>query len=155
MKQHWQAMLKPYLMNPKTRIAIIGIGNSLLGDDGIGLLLAQNLQISLSHERFCILEGALAPENCLGKLRPFQPQLVILLDIVLGLGEVGSIHYLSCEKIEGFSASSHSLPLSILAKFLEAEYACEVFVLAITADKLEETTTLSDGVERAAAEIFA
>lgn len=153
MKQHWQVKLSSYLMNPKAKIAFIGIGNSRMGDDGAGLRLAQQLQSILPEDRFLVIEGGLAPENCTGELREFCPNLVMLLDAVHGLGRSGMIQWLYAEQIDGFSASSHSLPLSMLAAYLKAEYHCEVYVLAITAQSLETDTALSEYVEGAVEEL--
>lgn len=150
---HWQNKLSTYLTNPKLRIAFIGIGNTLMGDDAAGVILAQYLKEHLTKDRFMILEGGLAPENCLGELRAFCPSIVILMDVVLGLGKAGTVHWLYHDKTDGFSASSHSLPLSILAAYLQAEYGCEVFVLAITAQSLEQDTALSAAVEKAVVDI--
>lgn len=149
----WQSALGVYLENPNLRIAFIGIGNQRMGDDALGGILAEDLQANLQSERFRILDGGLAPENCLGALRNFQPHLVVLLDVVVGMGDAGTIHWLRHDKCEGFSASSHSLPLGILAAFLEAEYGCAVYVLAVTAESLNEEAALSNSVEKAASEI--
>jgi hydrogenase maturation protease HycI len=154
LKAHWQNKLSNYLMNPRLNIAFIGVGNTLMGDDAAGVLLARRLAGLLPKERFLVLEGGLAPENCVGKLREFCPNLVFLLDVVLGLGSAGTIHWLYHDKTDGFSASSHSLPLSILAAYLQAEYGCDVFVLAITAKSLEPDAALSQAVEKAADEIL-
>jgi hydrogenase 3 maturation protease len=153
LKKHWQVKLNSYLKNPKTRVAFIGIGNHQMGDDGAGPYLSRHLEKVLPTERFLVLEGGLAPENCVGTLRGFCPNLVILMDVVCGLGKAGTIHWLYHDKTDGFSASSHSLPLSILAAYLTAEYDCEVFVLAITAQSLKEETALSAPVEKAVEEI--
>jgi hydrogenase 3 maturation protease len=153
LKKLWQVKLSTYLTNPKARIAFIGIGNTLMGDDGAGPCLSHKLELVLPKERFLVLEGGLAPENCIGALRTFCPNLVILLEVVLGLGHAGTIHWLYHDKVDGFSASSHSLPLSILAAYLAAEYGCEVYVLAITAQSLKEETALSASVEKAVEEI--
>ena len=154
MKQHWQVKLSSYLTNSKAKIAFMGIGNTFMGDDAAGIDLARQLKALLPKERFLVLEGGLAPENCVGALRSFCPNLVILLDVVLGLGKAGTIQWLYHDKTDGFSASSHSLPLSVLASYLTAEYACEVYVLAITAKSLKADTALSEPVEKAVEEIY-
>jgi hydrogenase 3 maturation protease len=155
LKKHWQTKLSSYLANPKARVAFIGIGNTLMGDDAAGVLLARKLECVLPKERFRVLEAGLAPENCVGALRSFCPTLVILMDVMLGLGKAGMIQCLYHDKTDGFSASSHSLPLSILGAFLRAEYGCDVYVLAITALSLEQDTALSSPVEKAVEEIIA
>jgi hydrogenase 3 maturation protease len=78
-----------------------------------------------------ILEGGPAPENQTGTLRAFQPDLVLFIDAA-HLDEVpGTVQFIPLESIDGMSASSHSLPLSMLARFIVSEFGCQVEVLGI------------------------
>jgi Ni,Fe-hydrogenase maturation factor len=55
--------------------------------------------------------------------------------------------------IDGMSASSHSLPLSILAEFIELDLGCAVQMLGIQPAQNEVGEALSEPVRRAVDEI--
>jgi hydrogenase maturation protease HycI len=78
-----------------------------------------------------ILEGGLAPENQTGKIRAFQPELVLFIDAAQMDEPPGTIRWIPLDSIDGMSASTHSMPLSILAHYLTLEFSCQVAVLGI------------------------
>jgi hydrogenase 3 maturation protease len=119
-------------------------------------MVARNL---LTDERFnnvstpLILDGGPAPENHTGKLRAFQPEIVLFIDAA-HLDEVsGSIQWIPLESIDGMSASSHSLPLSMLAHYIISEFGCQVEVLGIQPGQNEIGAELSPAVRAAVEEI--
>jgi len=78
-----------------------------------------------------IIEAGHAPENATGELRKFAPDLVLMIDAA-DMGETpGTVKWIPEESIDGMSASTHSLPLSILARYLKLELNCVVAVLGI------------------------
>ena len=114
------------------RTAILGIGQELRGDDALGLEVARRLQKKLSgRENVLILLAGPAPENFTGALRRFAPQRVILVDAALMGGPPGAARWLDWHDARGFSASTHSLPLSALADYLESELGCTVQIMGV------------------------
>ena len=117
------------------RTCLIGVGNDLRGDDSVGLMVARtllsHLQTTDSPAHLLVVEGGLAPENVTGRLRTFQPEIVILIDAAHMDETPGTIQWIPLDAIDGVSASSHSLPLSMLASYIAVEMGCEVFVLGI------------------------
>jgi hydrogenase 3 maturation protease len=132
------------------------VGSDLRGDDSAGLVLARRL---LSDERFknvsdfLVLEGGPAPENLTGKLRAFQPELVLFIDAAHMDASPGAIQWIPLDAIDGMSASSHSLPLSILAKYITTELGCEVAVLGIQPGQNEIEAEITPAVCAAVDEI--
>lgn len=104
-------------------------------------------------DSFLPLEGGPAPENITATLRKFQPELVIFLDAAHMDEAPGTIRWIELNTIDGMSASSHSLPLSVLAEFIELEFNCPVLVLGIQPAQNEVGETLSDPVRQAVTEI--
>jgi Ni,Fe-hydrogenase maturation factor len=43
----------------------------------------------------------------------------------------GTVRWLSCDDTEGVSASTHTLPPSVLARYLAVELKCEVALIGI------------------------
>ncbi|HET9909761.1 MAG TPA: hydrogenase maturation peptidase HycI [Anaerolineales bacterium] len=118
----------------RPRIAIIGIGNELRADDAAGMLVVSRLLkygSDFDQALIRVIQAGLAPENSTSELRAFAPHLVLFVDAA-DMGEVaGTIRWIDMEEISGISASTHSLPLSILAAYLIQEIDCQVALLGI------------------------
>ena len=138
------------------RICIMGVGSDLRGDDSAGLIVARKLSADKhfnSASNLLILEGGPAPENQTGTLRAFQPDLVLFIDAAHLEEAPGTIQFIPLESIDGMSASSHSLPLSMLARYIIQELGCQVEVLGIQPAQNEICSELSSLVQAAIDEI--
>jgi hydrogenase 3 maturation protease len=116
------------------RIAIVGVGNLFRSDDAVGVRIVHALsrqEWAADTEQVLILDAGHAPENCTGELRKFAPDLVLFVDAAELGGQPGTIEWIPEENIDGMSASTHSLPLSMLARYLTLELDCEVAFLGI------------------------
>jgi hydrogenase 3 maturation protease len=114
------------------RVAIVGIGQELRGDDAAGIVVAQALRRLVQlHDRLLVIDAGPAPENYTGSLRRFAPDLVILIDAAQMDALPGAVRWLDWQSTAGLSASTHSLPCSVLASYLVADLGCEVALLGI------------------------
>lgn len=114
------------------RLAFVGIGNELSGDDAAGVLIVHKLHQALSHRSdLLFIEGGLAPENFTGLIRKFAPHELLLIDTANMCGEPGDINVFNMEELDGLSFSTHTLPPSILAEYLVSACACNVKLLGI------------------------
>ena len=133
---------------------LLGVGNELQADDGAGLLAVRAIKTRLGNSPdMLLIEGATAPENFTGPIRRFAPDLVIIIDAAKMGKKVGEIDWIDLEQIDGFSASSHVQPLSILAGYLIREMNCEVMALGIEAGILEFGEPVSKEVDRSIIDI--
>ncbi len=150
MSNDWSNWLK-HLQNRKpARIAIVGIGQELLGDDAVGLMIVRALMsVPSDQQRMLVVEGGQAPENQTGVLRRFLPNLVLLVDAAQMGAASGEVRWLTFEELEGLSASTHTLPLSMFAQYLRAEVGCEVILLGIQPAQMEFGMDLSPTVQKA------
>lgn len=72
-----------------------------------------------------------APENHTGRLRRFKPDFTLLVDAA-EMGEApGSVRWLPWESTLGSGASTHTLPLRLVATYLTKTLGCEVGLLGI------------------------
>jgi hydrogenase 3 maturation protease len=144
----WQVSLRNLLTQQtvETRIAIVGIGNTFRSDDGAGVLVARalmNPRLFPSSRPVLVMDAGHAPENATGELRRFAPDIVLLIDAV-DMGEApGAIRWIDTDEIEGMSASTHSLPLSMVARYLNWELKCDVTLLGIQLRSNEVGETVS------------
>jgi hydrogenase 3 maturation protease len=134
------------------RICLVGVGSDLRGDDSAGLWVARALigdeRVTLASH-LLVVEGGPAPENHTGAIRSFRPDLVLLVDAAHLDEPPGTIQWIPLDAIDGMSASSHSLPLSILAGYLTNEFGCDVAVLGIQPEQNDLDSQLSPSVRAA------
>ncbi len=132
----WQTSLRQLLnqLPPKTRIAIVGIGNTFRCDDAAGVLAVRALmdsRFTFDPQTVLFIDAGHAPENCTADLRRFAPEIVLLIDAA-DMDELpGAIRWIEMDQLDGMSASTHTLPLSMLAKYLTLELNCTVALLGI------------------------
>jgi hydrogenase maturation protease HycI len=149
----WKVSLHQLLnrqINP--RIAIVGIGNTLRSDDAAGILVVRRLtesRLLADRETVLVMDAGHAPENSTAALRRFAPDVVLLIDAVEMGEEPGVIRWVEMDEIEGMSASTHSLPLSMLATYLNWELKCEVTLLGIQLKSNDVGETVSPEVMQA------
>ena len=127
------------------RPAIVGIGNDLRCDDGAGALIARLLrerQRSMNGSRrlvydLLVIDAGQAPENITGDLRAFKPGLILFIDAA-DMGEApGTVRWIAMDEIDGLSASTHRMPLSMLAQYLNLELGCDIVLLGLQPASLD------------------
>jgi hydrogenase 3 maturation protease len=140
--------------NQTLKVALVGVGSELNGDDAAGNQVAlQLMDCAELPAHFIALNAGSIPENVSGPLRRFQPDLVIFVDAA-DFGDVpGEICWLKEEQIEGLSASSHTLPLSMFGGYLREEFHCQVEYLGIQPQRIEFDEPLSPSVQEATREL--
>ena len=77
------------------------------------------------------IDAGPVPENHVGPLRRFKPDVVLLVDAAQMGEEAGMIRWLSWKETDGISASTHTLSPRLRAQFLIGELGCEVALLGI------------------------
>ena len=66
----------------------------------------------------------------------------------------GTVRWLDCTEVEGFSASTHTLPLDILISYLKAELGCSVELIGIQPEQTFADAPLTPRVQKASEEIL-
>ena len=118
------------------RLAVLAVGSTQRGDDAAGVLAGQELQHRLqsSHRgpEVEVFLGEAVPENLTGAIRRFAPTHVLVLDAAdMGL-PAGGATIVDLEQADGnLSASTHGLPMSVLAAYLEESVGCKVVAVGI------------------------
>ena len=136
------------------RVAVVGIGHELCGDDGAGIAVARGLQQrQCEGDRILVIDAGPSPENSSGLLRRFAPDLVLLVDAAQVDAAPGTVCWLDWRDTLGFGASTHTLPLRIYATYLTAELGCEVAMLGIQPAVLTVDSPLSPLVKTAVATV--
>ena len=99
-------------------IVVIGVGNPLCGDDGVGVLIAQRLK-SRGFAENVVIAGT-NPENFISYIASKDPKVVIFVDAINADLEPGSVIFASlsdAEKKYGIF-STHNIPFSLVLKLI-------------------------------------
>jgi hydrogenase 3 maturation protease len=146
-----QVLTRLQLRDPFPRVAIVGIGHPLRGDDAVGPYMIRKFGSSFREdETLLMVDAGPAPENCTGILKRFMPDLVILIDATEMEGAPGSIQSIHWQDSIGLSASTHSLPLHVFIHYLTRELGCEMMLLGIQPLDTSMDAALSSAVREAA-----
>ena len=135
--------------NPLARIALVGVGHELRGDDAAGLLLAQRLQSMLDSQYVLVVEAGPVPENFSGVLRRFAPDLTLVIDAARMGAAPGAVRWLDWKDVRQANISTHTSSLCLLADFLARELDCPVALLGIQPATLSFDAPLSPLVQEA------
>jgi hydrogenase 3 maturation protease len=128
----WEQLIA--ILNQKTkRLAIVGIGHELRGDDAVGVLIVRELQNQLRQSvHLLILDAGVAPENVTGQLRRFAPDFVLLIDAVDMGQDAGTIAIIDLNsKFVERITSTHTLSLRLFANYLQTACECTMQLLGI------------------------
>lgn len=136
------------------RLAFIGVGNELRGDDAVGVQIVQLLRESMPlAENMLFCEAGPAPENFTSLLRRFGPDMALLIDAVQMGAVPGAIRLLDVSTADSYPASTHTLPLKLFARYLKNEMSCSVMLLGIQPMDLSLGASLSSPVRASADDI--
>jgi hydrogenase 3 maturation protease len=133
---------------------MLAVGNTLMGDDAAGPLLAQAMQRA-PLPAWEALDGGSAPENCLHLVRAAAPEQVLLVDAADMDLAPGEIRLIEPGRLEDpFLLTTHTLPLSYLAQSLR-EFVPQVALLGIQPQVVAFGYPVSAEVRQAVGRIYA
>ena len=117
------------------RVAVLGVGSELRGDDIAGILVLGSLKKSKKIRRSVKLktfEGSTAPENLTGEIIAFKPTHLVIVDSA-DIGEKpGTVLLLRADEVSrGISFSTHKIPPKILIDYFTNSLKCEIVIIGI------------------------
>lgn len=116
------------------RLAVLGVGSELRGDDGAGSLIAERLAHEFpraAYPNLVVCGGGTAPENFCGNIRTFRPGHLLVVDAADAGCEPGAVVEIQRKDIGGPEFSSHMLPLKLMVDYLVSETGCAVTMLGL------------------------
>ena len=126
--ENFEDELRNFIRGAK-RIAILGIGNDLRTDDGLGPYIIENLRID--DPRVMIENVGSVPEGFARNLAEFGAERVIMVDAADMMKPPGHIELVTKDRIGGINISTHSMPLSFLMMYLEQETGGKTILIGI------------------------
>jgi hydrogenase 3 maturation protease len=93
---------------------LLGIGNPLSGDDGVGIYVAEQFKM----EGWVSISCGTAPENFTGLVRKTRPSRLVLVDAAAMGISPGEYRIIPRHRIADVSMGTHQLPLSLVMDYL-------------------------------------
>ena len=151
----WQPYLLRQLEGAR-RIVLLGIGQPLKGDDAVGVSVARSIARRLrsaKSEEIAVIMAAGTPESRTAEIRRFSPSHVLMIDAGTDGQVPGTIFFPDFRRMEPEDITTHRLPLSILARYLEETIPCKVIIMAIEPATFASGRKLSPPVKRTAGQL--
>jgi len=136
-----------------TKRLVLTVGNTMMGDDAAGPLLAQAM-VGSPVDGWDVLDGGSVPENCLHRIREMAPDHVLVVDAADMDLAPGEIRIISDEKLDDpFLMTTHTLPLSYLIQSLR-ESTSRVELLGIQPQVVAFGFPVSPEVKQAVGSVY-
>ena len=145
----WELDLSAFLQG---RVCVLGFGNRLWRDDGVGSRIAEALQ---DNENLDAVDGGFVPENHLESVAATNPDTILMIDAADFGGLPGEMRLLKPGDVALAGISTHAGSPQMLGRYLEARTGASVALLAIQPKDTSEGDELSREVSATRNELLA
>lgn len=112
----------------KGKTLIIGVGNTLRGDDGLGPILVQQLMGKVEAD---LLDTGEVPESYLGRIINSNPDTIVVIDAVQLQEYPGTMAVIEINEMLDISCSTHRLSLGLFLKYVQEQTRSDVFLVGV------------------------
>jgi hydrogenase 3 maturation protease len=116
-----------YASEDREYTLVLGVGNAMKGDDGVGPYVAARLTERKERDadppcdagsRVTALDCAMTPENHTSVVRRLRPGLLVIVDAAeMGLS-AGECRIIAAHRVGSLGLSTHSMPLSLFMDYV-------------------------------------
>jgi len=132
-------------------LILIGVGNPLRGDDGVGVEIARILMQYLRNERVKVLIVEDRVDLIPRIIEDVNSRIILIFDAADFGGRPGEVRIMSPDEASGKTISTHDMPLSLMLRVAEKD--APAYVLGIQVETLEFGRGISPAVKAAADEV--
>jgi hydrogenase 3 maturation protease len=129
-----------------SKAVILGVGNTLRGDDGAGPMVCERLSGRVSAN---VIDAGAAPENYIRPILESSPDVLLIVDAVDFGGRPGEIRLFAPGQLRQFAFSTHALSLHLLIDVIGREKDLEACLVGMQADKIALGDSLSPAMREA------
>ncbi|WP_082397999.1 hydrogenase maturation peptidase HycI [Methanobrevibacter arboriphilus] len=162
--------LESFLVNCE-KLVVLGIGNELRGDDSIGPYIIKELEnmsmgsnssdnsnTKTSDKKFnrniIFIDGGSAPENFTGLIKKENPSHLLIIDAALMGTNPSNVKTIVKDELPNINASTHSMSLSYLIKYLEVDIYFDFLLIGIEPVSMNLGEEISHNVLKSADEVI-
>jgi len=124
---------------------LLGVGNTLRGDDGVGSALIERLQ---GKTGAVLIDAGEVPENFIGPVEAAQPESIIIIDAADVGVEAGDLAILEIDQIAEIGLSTHNASLALVARLFQSSTQADVFVIGVQPGDISFGAPMSGSVVR-------
>jgi hydrogenase 3 maturation protease len=134
-----------------SKTVIVGIGNTLKGDDGVGPLICHQLQLS----KICaeIIDAGTVPENYIQRIIKKTPKNLLIIDAVDFQAALGTIEIFRPERLNSTIFSTHTLSPRLFAEMVSRNIEVDVYFVGIQPAHTRLSDPMSPQVSQAARQL--
>ena len=137
------------------KLIVLGVGNELKSDDGIGPFIIKKLQFeNIENKKLILIDGQTVPENFTGKIRKEKPTHLIIIDACLMNSNPGDMQIVDRYDFASIGISTHSMSLSFFVKYLEKDTDFKITFVGIEPESMDWGEKPKPKVEKAADEFI-
>lgn len=134
-------------MQKNNNTVIVGIGNTIKGDDGIGPYIAAKIKGSINT--------GTVPENYIQKIINQHPDKIIIIDAVDFGGKPGEVKRFKEIDSANISISTHNMPPELFLSLIRQQTGADITIIAIQPKQLKLGAPLSEEVKKSADKVIA
>ena len=143
-------MKNPFADILKGKVVIVGIGNILRGDDGLGPALIERLTGNV--KAICIDAGT-APESYTGTIVKAAPDTILLVDALHLDRPPGEYAILRRHEIVKSGFTTHDISPRMFIEYLKTQTKADIYMLGIQPERLSLGEEISDRIKKTLQEI--
>ena len=136
------------LLNQRSAILFVGIGNRLKSDDAVGIYICDNLLSTKGKQKLIVESGI---EKYVGKINDLSPEILVLVDCTDFNKEPGYLNLFTVDKIQDNSLHTHTISLGRISEFFEMK----TYILGIQPEFVGFGEEISQVVKDKADEVVA
>ena len=125
MPESWKTALMNRLVEPA---AIVGIGNTQSGDDGVG---PEVIRLLRGRTRALLFDCQTAPENFIGPIAQAKPACIILVDAVPVGAPTGTVQIFALECMHETTFHTHASTPALFLDMVVERTGAECFMLGV------------------------
>lgn len=129
-----------------SKTLIVGIGNTLKGDDGAGPLVCERLAGKICIE---VIDAGTVPENYIQTIIKKNPQNLLIIDAIDFGALPGTIEIFRPEQISSFAFSTHTLSPHLFIDMITRQIKVDVHLLGIQPAQTQLGQSISNQVSEA------
>ena len=136
------------------KIAFVGLGNELRGDDLAGLVFIDALKTKTVFNKSKFIIAGKNPENYLQEILISNPEAVVFIDAADWGGEPGDISFLEADTIASGDFSTHAYSIKLLEQFLSLNRPMDFVYIGIQPKNTDFGKEITLEVNHAIKEFF-
>ena len=129
-----------------SKTVIVGIGNTIKGDDGVGPSVCERLAGKVCAE---VIDAGTVPENYIQPIIAKKPQVLLVIDAIDFGAAAGKTRLFRAEQLNSIAISTHTLSPRLFVDMVRREIEVDVCFVGIQPGHTELGRPLSEPVQQA------